>query len=110
MTLAPIRETQSTDIQRAKRQTPAFMSPQVIAGDEATFIDAALKARKAVLEGIDTFNDHQLVQMFLSDCSATGSKETEKTYERQIQSLVVRNTQVQILNLSPIDRISQAQK
>lgn len=105
MTLAPIRATQSTDIQRAKRQTPAFMSPQVIAGDEATFIDAALKARKAVLEGIETFNDHQLVEMFLSDCSATGSKETEKTYERHLERF--RTYVRRRLNLGPQEQVDE---
>ncbi len=105
MTLAPIRETQPTDIQRAKRQIPAFMSPQVIAGDKATFIDAALKAREAVLAGVETFNDHHLVQNFLSDCSATGSKETEKTYERHLERF--RTYVRRRLNLGPQEQVDE---
>lgn len=105
-TIIPIGTSPRAEItKKAQTQRPAFMSPHVIAGSEAEFIDAALKARKAILEGIETFNDHHLVEMFISDCSPTGSRETQLTYRRHLESFrsYVRNR----LGLGPQEQVNE---
>ena len=82
MTITP--SSPSTEIRVHRKQRPAFMSPHVIAGPEPEFIAAALEGRKFLLEGIETYTDHQLVESFLEECSATGSAETQKTYMRHL--------------------------
>ena len=84
MTITPIRVSPSTGIQRPIKQAPAFASPQVLS-DRAVFMEEALKWRERVLEGVDTWNDHRLVEAFLTGCSKTGSRETQKTYARHLE-------------------------
>lgn len=60
--------------------------PDHLAGEsEAKFIAACLEWRKRTLEGKDTYNDRQLVEGWLAQCSSTGSVETVKTYSRHIE-------------------------
>lgn len=85
-TIIPIGTSPRAEItKRANGQRPAFMSPHVIASDEATFIASALEARKNFLEGIETYNDHTLINMFIAQCSRTGSRETQLTYGRHLE-------------------------
>ena len=84
MTITPIPKAPPSGLQVNGTKRPAFMSPQVIASDEGTFLEACLQARKQALEGIETYNDHQLVEGFIDECSATGSRETQATYRRHL--------------------------
>lgn len=83
MTITPVRPS-GTGIQTAGRPRHAFLSPQVIAGDRATFVAAAMDAREAFLEGVEKYNDHQLVELFIPECSPTESVETQLTYRRHL--------------------------
>ena len=53
MTITPIPKAPPSGLQVNGTKRPAFMSPQVIASDEGTFLEACLQARKQALEGIE---------------------------------------------------------
>jgi len=60
--------------------------PDHIAGaDEGTFVAFALEWRKRHIAGRETYNDRQLVETWLAQCSNTRSVETVKTYRRHIE-------------------------
>jgi integrase/recombinase XerD len=57
----------------------------VAAGDEAEFVAFCLQWRRRQLAGLETWNDRQLLEGWLTECSPTASGETQKTYRRHLE-------------------------
>lgn len=57
----------------------------IAAGDKAQFIAFCLEWRDRTLAGVETWNDRQLLEGWLTECSPTASLETVKTYRRHLE-------------------------